>query len=99
MRCSGPSSPGNSDEARAPLAAGERMVPVLEVVDARCELQPPTWLDRLADSYGASMLLLGGGTPPSELPLDRLTVRLETDALQGALEQHAPLRLGREAIA
>ena len=92
--------PGETMRTGADLLAGTlRVVPSMEVVDSRYDPRHPSPLDDLADSYGASRLLLGEGVPPSELPRDRLTVRLETDVLRLEFEGGALSPLGQDGTA
>lgn len=56
------------------LAATARVAPCLEVVDSRFEPAAPSLLDDVADSFGASLVLIGPWAAPDEIALDALTV-------------------------
>jgi 2-keto-4-pentenoate hydratase len=72
------------------LARTVRIRPCIEIVDSRYDPRHPSFLDDLADSYGASKLLLGEGVPPGDLPVDGLSVRLEMDGTGPGREPEPP---------
>jgi 2-oxopent-4-enoate/cis-2-oxohex-4-enoate hydratase len=58
------------------VTAAVRVVPCLEVVDSRFEPRFPTFLDDVADSFGATLLVLGPGVSPDEISLGELTLTI-----------------------
>jgi 2-keto-4-pentenoate hydratase len=62
------------------VTAAVRVAPCLEVVDSRFEPRSPTLLDDVADSFGATLLLVGASVAPDELSLGELTLTIGAQA-------------------